>query len=428
MPSTRLRPGRMLSPSQCKMNKRVAVTGIGVVSPVGNDKDTFFANLFNGVSGISHLASDFADRLTIRIAGQVHIDPAQYLPPTQIGSLDRVSHFALIAACQALTDSGVDLQNVSTDRIGVYFGTGAGGIGTVEDGYVQLYKLAATRARPLTVVMGMHNAPAAQVGIRFGLRGPNITYSTACASSTIAIGEAYRAIKAGHLLGAVAGGAEALLTLGMLRAWEALCTLAPEDPQDPSASCRPFSKDRHGLVLAEGAAVVFLEDAEVARERGAQIYAELLGYGANNDAAHLTKPLAESQAKAMILALEDAGVDPRDIDYINAHGTATSVGDVAETDAIKMAFGRHAYDVPISSTKALHGHLMGATGAVEFIASVLSIRNNAIPPTAHLRVPDPACDLDYVPNTGRGNANVRVIMSNSFAFGGSNAVLVAGTL
>lgn len=407
------------------MNRRVAVTGLGIVSPVGNDATTYFSNLMCAASGIDRLSLECADRLTTRIAGQVDIDPSQHLSPDRLNTLDRVSQFALIAAAQAVSDSGIVLHQAPTDRIGVYVGTGAGGISTIEDGYIQLYKLNATRARPLTVVMGMHNAPAAQVGISFGLRGPNITYSTACSSSTIAIGEAYRAIKAGHIVAAVAGGCEALLTLGMLRAWEALYTLAPEDPEDSSASCRPFSKDRQGLVLAEGAGMVFLEDVDLAIQRGAHIYAELRGYGANNDAMHLTKPQAESQAKAMVLALDDAGIGPKEIDYINAHGTATRVGDLAETEAIKLAFGSRAYDVPISSTKSLHGHLMGATGAVEFIAAVLAIHNRAIPPTAHLRVPDPACDLDYVANRGRTNEDIRTIMSNSFAFGGSNAVLIA---
>ena len=271
----------------------------------------------------------------------------------------------------------------------------------------------------------MNNAAAAHISIDHALRGPSLTYSTACSSSAIAIGEACRAIRHGYADLAIAGGAESLLNLGTIRAWEALRTLANEDPEDPSTSCRPFSKDRSGLVLGEGAGIVVLETEEHARARGATIYAELAGYGAASDASHLTKPSQEGQAAAMRMALADAGLDGDRIGYINAHGTATLAGDVSETAAIKEVFGPHARRLAVSSTKSMHGHLMGATGAVEFITAILALQRGSLPPTANLRVPDPECDLDYVANTARTGVTLEAVMSNSFAFGGSNAVLVA---
>jgi 3-oxoacyl-[acyl-carrier-protein] synthase II len=270
----------------------------------------------------------------------------------------------------------------------------------------------------------MNNAAAGHISIDHGLRGPSFTYSTACSSSAIAIGEAYRAIRHGYVDAAIAGGAESLLTLGTIRAWEALRTLAVTDTQDPAASCRPFSKDRTGLVLAEGAGMLVLETLDRASRRGARIHAEVIGYGAASDASHLTRPGEEGQVRAIRLALADAGSSPDEIDYINAHGTATLAGDVIETLAIKKVFGERAAHIPVSSTKSMHGHLMGAVGAVEFIASIMAIGRGAVPPTANLRVPDPECDLDYVPNIGRPGVAVRTVMSNSFAFGGSNAVLI----
>jgi 3-oxoacyl-[acyl-carrier-protein] synthase II len=271
----------------------------------------------------------------------------------------------------------------------------------------------------------MNNAAAAQVAIEHGLHGPNQTISTACSSSAIAIGEAARAIRHGYAEVMLAGGSEALLTLGTLKAWDAMRALAFEDATDAGASCRPFSKDRTGLVLGEGAGVLVLEDLGRAERRGARIYAELAGYGAANDARHVARPDAAGQARAMALALADAGLAPDAIDYVNAHGTATPVGDVVETEAIKQVFGAHARRLPVSSTKSMHGHLMGAAGAVELIGAVLAITHQALPPTANLRVPDPECNLDYVPNIGRTAVSVKTVMSNAFAFGGSNAVLIA---
>ena len=407
------------------MKRRVVVTGIGIVSPVGNDMETFFTGLMKGLSGVRRLIPTEAGGISVKVVAPVEIDPSKYLPRTHLKTSDRVTQLALIAASQAISDANLPIDD-RTDRIAVYLGTGAGGIRTIEETHIQLYMQGVKRVRPLTVVMSMHNAAAAQIGIRFRLCGPNITFSQACASSSIAIGEAYRAIQSGAVDAVLAGGSEASLTLGVLSAWDALCTLASCDEEQPSASCRPFSRDRSGFVLGEGAAIVVLEAEALARARDAKVYAEVLGYGTTNDASHITKPSSRGQAHAITKALADAGVAPGEVDYINAHGTATPTGDVIETEAIKLAFGAAARKIPVSSTKSLHGHVMGATGAIEFVASVLAIRHASLPPTAHLKCPDPDCDLDYVPNVGRHGVTVNVAVSNSFAFGGSNAVLVAG--
>jgi 3-oxoacyl-[acyl-carrier-protein] synthase II len=405
--------------------RKVVVTGVGVVSPVGIGRDEFFANLLAGRSGIRHLTADFMPRLVSKIGGEVAFDASAFFPKPKLALLDRFSQFALVAAQQALDDAKIEAADPRKARAGVYLGTGFGGAQTVESAYADIFANGKDRLPPYTVIRVMNNAATAHISIDFALRGPSLTFSTACSSSAIAIGEACRAIRHGYADLAIAGGSESLLTLATIRAWEALRTLANEDPEDPSTSCRPFSKDRSGLVLGEGAGIVVLESEEHARARGAKIYAELAGFGAASDASHLTKPSQDGQAAAMRLALADAGMDARSIGYINAHGTATLAGDTSETAAIKEVFGPHARNLAVSSTKSMHGHLMGATGAVEFIASLLALQRGVLPPTANLRVPDPECDLDYVPNVARTGVELEAVMSNSFAFGGSNAVLVA---
>lgn len=405
--------------------RKVVVTGTGVVTPVGIGRDAFFANLLAGRSGIRRLSSEFAPRLQSKIGGEVAFDAASAFPKPKLALLDRFSQFALVAAREALEDARIEPGDPRKARAGVYIGTGVGGSNTTESSYVELLTNGKDRLAPFTVVRVMNNAAAAHISIDYALRGPSLTYSTACSSSALAIGEAMRAIRHGYVDIAIAGGAESLLNQGTIRAWEALRTLAAEDPEDPGRSCRPFSKDRTGLVLAEGAGIVVLESEEHARARGAAIYAELAGYGAASDASHLTKPSQEGQCAAMRMALDDARIDAACIGYINAHGTATLAGDVSETAAIKEVFGAHATRLCVSSTKSMHGHLMGATGAVEFVASLLALQRGALPPTANLRVPDPECDLDYVPNVARTGVDLEAVMSNSFAFGGSNAVLVA---
>jgi 3-oxoacyl-[acyl-carrier-protein] synthase II len=408
------------------MTRRVVISGLGVVSPLGNDIATLFVRLMAGQSGIRKLQLPFVDKLAIRIGAPVtDFDPNAHFTKMQLTGIERFSQFALVAAAQAVSDAQLELSETEKMRAGICMGSCMGGASTLEDGYVEVLLRDPPRVKPLSVLLSMNNAAASHISIKYGLQGPNMTYATACSSSAIAVGEAYRQIKHGYCDVMLAGGAEAMLTLGVMKAWEALRTLANEDPLDAGASCKPFSKDRSGLVLGEGAAVLVLEDAERAIARGAKIYAEIVGYDCSSDASHITKPDATGQSRTIVRALQEAGLQPQDIDYINAHGTATLAGDVQETMAIKNVFGAHAKQIPVSSTKSMHGHLMGATGAVEFMTAVLALEHNAIPPTINLHHPDPECDLDYVPNQGRTDLDLNVVMSNSFAFGGSNAVLIA---
>jgi beta-ketoacyl-acyl-carrier-protein synthase II len=405
--------------------RRVAVTGIGIVSPLGNTPDEFFSALMAGKSGIRRLRADFADRLDTKIAAQAEFDPLLHFSKHKASSLDRVSQFALYAASQAIADARLDMSLQDKSRMGIYLGTGMGGAASVEEGYIRLYRDGAERLKPFTVLMAMNNAAASAIGLEYGLTGSNLTFSTACSSSSVSIGEAFQQVRHGYADVMLAGGAEALLTFGTMKAWEALRALAAEDPNDPGASCKPFAADRTGLVLGEGAAIVVLEDMAHAIARGANIHAELTGYGSGNDSSHITQPSPEGQAAAMSSALNCAGLNPEDIGYINAHGTATPLNDPAETAAIKLVFGEHASRIPVSSTKSMHGHLMGATAAVEFVACIKALELGAIPPTINLHKADPKCDLDYVPNTGRTSVALKHVMSNSFAFGGTSGVLIA---
>lgn len=412
-----------------KETRRVVVTGIGIVSPLGHDPEVFFANLANARSGVRRIDDRFDYALDSPVAATVEgFDPAAHFPKNRLFSLDRVSQFALVAARQAFEDAQLDPAQIGADRFGISMGTGMGGAGTLDNAYHEIYARGMRRVRPLTLVAAMHNAPTANLSIEFGLHGASFTHSAACASSAIAIGEATRHIRHGYADAMLAGGAESLLTLGVIRAWEALRTLARMDGQHPETSCRPFAADRSGFVIGEGAGFVVLEELSAALRRGARPYAEVCGYSANSDAHHLTQPNANGQAAAMRQALADAGMEPGEIDYINAHGTATVAGDAAETAAIKSVFGERAHRLPVSSTKSMHGHLLGAAGAVEFIASLLALKHETLPPTAHLQVADPACDLDYVPLHARPAPGIRAVMSNSFAFGGGNAVLIARRL
>ncbi len=408
------------------MTRRAVITGLGIVSSIGHNPAEFFDSLMAGRSGVRRLQTAFSDKLSIRIAAPVTgFDPSAHFTKMQLTGMERFSQLALVAARQAAADASLELAEQEQPRAGVHMGTGLGGATTMEEGYEQVLLKSEPRVKPFSVLLSMNNAAAAHLSLNFRLQGPNVTYSTACSSSAIAIGEAVRLIRHGYADVMLAGGSESLLTLGAMKAWEALRTLATEDPVDPGASCKPFSRQRNGLVLGEGAAVLVLEDAERAMRRGARIYAEVAGYDSSSDASHITKPDAAGQARAIRNALRDAGMQPQDIGYINAHGTATLAGDIEETKAIKQAFGEYASRVPVSSTKSMHGHVMGATGAVEFMAAVLALQNNAIPPTINLDQPDPECDLDYVPNAGRRDVQLNAVMSNSFAFGGSNAVLIA---
>ena len=403
--------------------RRVVVTGVGAVTPVGQTADEFIAALVAARSGISPVPATSYPGPNALVAGQIDFDPSRHWPPHIAGQYDRATQFALVAARQALDSAGIDDPEGDDPGIGVYWGTGLGGATTIEESYRQLY-VGSGRVRPTSVVLGMANGAAGNISIVNRLRGPILNVSTACSSSAASIGEAFRAIKHGYADAIVAGGSEALVTNGNLRAWDAMQALAHADPADPSRSCKPFSANRRGIVLGEGAAALVLESEERARARGATILAEIAGYGNVADATHISRPDADGQVRAMRAALAEARLEPSAIGYLNAHGTATAVGDVVETAAVKLAFGDAARRLPVSSTKALHGHLMGATGAVEMLAALLAMRDGVVPPTAHREEPDPACDLDVVPNVAR-EARIDAVMSNSFGFGGMNAVLVA---
>lgn len=405
--------------------RRVAVTGIGIVSPLGNTAADVTTSLLTGRSGIRHLDAAFSDRLTVRIAAPVDFHCADRFEPPKLRMLDRASQFALAATQDAIADASLTLHDDEKARSGVFIGTGMGGAQTTEHGYHTIYAEQLNKLKPFSVLMAMNNAAASWIGIDYGITGPVLTFSNACSSSAVAIGEAARRIASGEADVMIAGGTEAPLWLGPMKAWEALRTLAPEDAEDPSTSCKPFAKNRGGMVLGEGAGIVVLESWERAVSRGATIYAELAGYGLSTDAVHLTRPSVEGQARAMALALGSAGMDSCEIDYLNAHGTGTIANDSTETAAIRTVFGDNASSLPVSSTKSTHGHLLGAAGAVELIVSLLAMRDHILPPTMHLRLSDPECDLDYVPNRARVGCRVRAVMSNSFAFGGTNAVLIA---
>ncbi len=404
--------------------RRVAVTGIGIIAPCGNDPNEAFENLIAGRSSVRVLSGDRTQRLTTRIAAEASFDPSAHFDAPRLRMLDRVSQLALIAALNAVANAGIDIDDRERTTAGVFIGTGMGGAQTTDDEYATFYRDRSDRIRPFTVLMAMTNAAASWIGIELGLHGPNLTFSTACSSSAVAIGEAWLRIRSGAADLMLAGGAEAPLTPGTMKAWEALKTLALEDEDDPSASCKPFAGDRTGLVLGEGAAVLVLEDWGRARQRGASVYGELVGYGLCADTAHITRPTVEGQAYAMQLALESARVSPEAVGYINAHGTGTIANDATETAAIRKVFGAAAERMPVSSTKSMHAHLLGAAGAVELVVTLLALHEGIAPPTLNLRIRDPDCDLDYVPNVAREIGIIDHAMSNSFAFGGTNAVLV----
>lgn len=405
--------------------RRVAVTGMGVICPLGNSIAQLRDALTEGRSGIRRLPEEIAQGSGVQVGATVAWDAGTLLAPGELGNLDRVSQFALGAANEAIASSGLDLAGADRDRIGVYWGTGMGGASTLDSGFQRLYARNDWRMRPLSVVMAMNNAAGSGVALRHGLRGPFANFSTACSSSAMALGEAMRTIAAGRADAIVAGGSEALLTPGVLAAWFSLRTLAGADARDPAASCKPFDRRRSGLVLGEGAAAFVLEEESQARARGAHIHGLLSGYGNSCDAAHMSRPDREGQIRAMREALHEASLEPADVGYINAHGTATAVGDVVEAEAMNAVFGASDAAPWVSSTKSMHGHLLGGAGALEFAAALLALELGVLAPTAHLEEPDPACRLRHVALRAARVAPPRAVMSNSFAFGGSNVVLLA---
>lgn len=403
------------------MRRRVVVTGMGVITPLGNSPDDFFSNLLSGQTGIRpHPA-----RVLPRAVGAADFSPEQYFNKMQLLGLDRVSQFAVVAAEQAIRQAGFNPDVAMGDKVGVFFGTGAGGVESTEHAYAEFFNAGGEKKKLLSIPAAMNHAPASQIALRFGARGECQTYSTACSSATVALGEAYRRIRDGYWDCTLAGGSECILMPGMLNSWLAMRVLCNDSDHAPGTGCRPFSGDRNGFAIGEGAAVLVLESLDTALERGATILAEIAGYGVSNDATHITKPNKTGQVLAMQRALTDACIKPTQIGHINAHGTATIAGDKIETESIKNVFGEHAYDIAISATKSAHGHLMGATGAVELVATILALKGQLIPPTTHCSTSDDECDLDYVPRKARKVTGLEYAMSNSFAFGGNNAVLIA---
>ncbi len=397
---------------------RVAITGMGAISPLGVGAEALWQGLREGRSAIGPLRHPDAERLRVKIAAQVpaSFDPAANIDERTLPLLDRTSEFALHAAREAIAQSGLDFSRDGLGlRTAVIVGTGVGGETTQDEQSRRLYADNAARVHPLSIVRLMTNASASQISIAWGLRGPTFAVASACASANHAIIQAAQMIRYGLADVAIAGGTEACLTYGALRAWEAMRVLADD-------TCRPFSVNRRGLVLGEGAGIFVLESMEHAQARGAVILAELAGTGMTADATDIVMPSATGAAAAMTLALADAGLAAQDVDYINAHGTGTLANDVTETKAIRLAFGAHADRLAVSSTKSMHGHALGASGALELVAVLGALRDRVVPPTAHLDQPDPACNLDYVPNVAR-EMPVRAALSNSFAFGGLNAVL-----
>ena len=402
----------------------VAVTGIGLVTPLGHSTGEVFESACAGRSAVRPFVNEVTARLRSPLAATVQFDAAEHFDVQQQRLFDRVTQFAVVAARRAIADASVALSNFDPERVGVFLGTGMAGTTSMDDGYRTLYGEASDRIKPTLILQGMHNAAAAWIGIEHCLTGPNLTYSTACSSSGVAIGEAWLRVASGSVDLAFAGGSEAPLALGSMKAWEAMHTLAVSDLAAPGTSCKPFSKNRTGMVLGEGSAIVILESMDAAMARNATIYGELIGYGLTTDSSHIARPSVQGQAAAMRAALRSAGITADEVDSINAHGTGTLANDAAETAAIKSVFGARASAVPVSATKAIHGHLLGAAGALECVLALLAMQHRIALPTMHLEQPDPDCDIDYVPKRARPGAAGNIMLSNSFAFGGTNAVLV----
>jgi 3-oxoacyl-[acyl-carrier-protein] synthase II len=408
--------------------RRVVITGMGVVTPVGNELETFWSNLKNGVGGIRTIDAFDTTGYDCRIGGQVRdFDPKPFFNnPKDVRRTDRFTHLAMAAAKMAVADSGIDINNLKQrDRFGVIVSTGIGGLKTLQDQLQVLLTRGPGRNSPFTIPMLISNMAGGVISMEFGLRGPNLCIVTACATSNNAIGESWRIIKFGDADIFLAGGSEASIVEIGVAGFSAMKALSTRN-DEPERASRPFDRDRDGFVMSEGAGIVVVEELEHARARGAKIYCEITGYGVSADAYHMTAPPpdGEGAACAMKLALEHASISPEEVDYINAHATSTDIGDLCETRAIKEIFGEHAYKVAISSTKSMTGHLLGGAGGVEMAACALAIRDSVIPPTINLENPGEECDLDYTPNVAR-EKKVRVALNNSFGFGGHNATLVA---
>jgi 3-oxoacyl-[acyl-carrier-protein] synthase II len=408
-------------------DRRVVITGMGVVTPIGNDVDTFWRNLQTGVSGIGKIQAFDTSGYDSQIAGEVRdFDPKNYFKnPKDVRRTDRYTHLAMAAAKMAKDDSGVDLDKIDRRRFGVIVSSGIGGLRTLEDQHTILMTKGPSRVSPFTIPMLISNMASGLISMEYGLQGPNLCIVTACATSNNAIGESWRMIKFGDADIFLAGGSEASIIPIGLAGFSSMKALSTRN-DDPGKASRPFDRDRDGFVMSEGAGVVVVEELEHARARGAKIYCELTGYGLSADAYHMTAPPADGEgaARAMQIAMEHAKTTPEQVDYVNAHATSTGLGDISETRALKTVFGEHARNVSISATKSMTGHLLGGAGAVEMAACALAIRDSVIPPTINLEDPDPECDLDYTPKVAK-QKKLRVVLNNSFGFGGHNATLVA---
>ena len=410
-----------------QLNRRVVITGLGTLNPLGNDVAATWQRVINGESGIAPITHFDAANFKTRIAGEVkNFDPNALFGRKEARRMSRATQLGLAAAAQALADANLTITDDNRDRIGVIVGSGMGSLDPIVDNLKLLNERGAGRISPFFVPMMIADTPAAMISIQFGLRGPNMSVATACATGNNAIGEAAVTILRGAAEIMLAGGTEASILPIAIGGFSQMGALSVRN-EEPEAASRPFSLDRDGFVASEGAGILLLEERGHAIARGAAIYGELLGYGASADAYHISTPCpnGEGAIRAMRCALSDAGLQPRDIDYINAHGTSTKVNDVGETAAIKTVFGEYAYSLPVSSTKSIHGHLMGAAGALEAIICLKSMAAGIVPPTINSHLADPACDLDYVPNVMRKTA-VDITMSNGFGFGGHNAVLIFG--
>lgn len=405
--------------------RRVVITGVGMITPLGIGVEQSWNGLLAGRSGIGKITQFDAANFPTRIAGEVAgFNPEDYIEPKEIKKMDRFIHFALAAAQMAMNDSGLKITDENAERAGVIVGSGIGGLRSIEHYHSVLLEKGPRRITPFFIPMLVVNLASGQISIRFGAKGPNSAVATACATGSHAIGDAFKIIQRGDADAMIAGGTEAVITplgIGGFNAMKALSTRNDE----PEKASRPFDMDRDGFIMGEGAGIMILESLETALERGAGIYAEIAGYGMAADAYHITAPSpnGEGAARCMKMALKDAGVEPSVVNYINAHGTSTKAGDEIETYAIKTVFGEYAYKIPVSSTKSMTGHLLGAAGGVESVISILSIKDDIIPPTINLDTPDPECDLDYVPKQAR-RTTVNYALSNSFGFGGTNACLL----
>ncbi|MBM6995112.1 beta-ketoacyl-ACP synthase II [Paenibacillus sp. DXFW5] len=406
------------------MKHRVVVTGMGVVTALGHDLDTLWNNLIQGKSGVSRVeAFDVSDYPTQIAASVKDFNPEDYVDRKEARKMDRFVQFAAAAAVNAMKDSGLNIaEQADPERVGVMIGSGIGGLGTWEDQHNILLEKGPKRVSPFFIPMMIANMASGHVSILFGAKGPNTTAVTACATGTHSIGDSYKLIQRGDADVMICGGAEATIRPTGMAGFCSMRAMSTRN-DEPEKASRPFDMERDGFVMGEGAGVLILESLEHALKRGAKIYGEIIGYGLSGDAHHMTEPDPNGPERCMKMAIRDAGIAPEEVDYINAHGTSTPVGDRSETIAIKRALGDHAYKVAISSTKSMTGHLLGAAGGVEGVICGLTLGHGVIPPTINLEHPDPECDLDYVPNEAR-RADVRVAMSNSFGFGGHNATII----